>query len=197
MSQRTDGFKGGIQANTTASSLKSKRTESTLRLANRTLTTRAENSDLLWVPGLSSKKVAKGLSVPLDTPLVGVYPDGGLWSSRGESGQLLVASEAKKQGKNGNAIERWFKNWEMLDRLGVKTYITICSGEGFFNNNSAEKILTGAVANSKAESHRIAEGTLWNTPTGRLWFYRYMDEVDLEEVTSLITLALEGARSNE
>ena len=197
MSQRTGGFKGGIQANTSATSAKSKKAESALRSANLSISEGEWGSDLLWVPGLSAKQVSKRLTGSPDAPVVGCYPDGGLWISKKNEGQVLVASEAKKQGKTGNAIERWYKNWDTLKGLGVKTYITICSGEGFFDSNSAEKILTTGVAKNRAESHRIADGTLWNTPTGRLWFYRYLDEVDQEEVTSLITLALERACSDE
>ena len=59
---------------------------------------------------------------------VGCSPDGGLWF---RDGYLEVAFEAKHQGPSGNAIERWFKNYWMINNIYPQAkFITFCTGEG-------------------------------------------------------------------
>lgn len=121
--QRTDGYRGGIQAGTTASSGASLRLEHKVREAVASLT---DHHGLTWSKGLSGNAIAALLGVStrvegIDLP--GVRPDVGLWLAQA-SGRPVVAVEAKKQGPVGNAIERWFKNWAVLSALGVRIYLT-------------------------------------------------------------------------
>jgi hypothetical protein len=61
--------------------------------------------------------------------LIGCSPDGGLWY---KDDILVCVFEAKKQGKAGNAIERWCKNMMICYSINPKIrYITFGSREGF------------------------------------------------------------------
>ena len=64
---------------------------------------------------------------------VGCEPDGGLWF---QDGYLEAVFEAKHQGPKGNAIERWFKNYWLIQNLYPQAkFITFCSGEGVIAKN--------------------------------------------------------------
>ena len=56
-----------------------------------------------------------------------ILPDGGAFYI---GGKLIAVFEAKKQGRRGNAIERWYKNnvWCRYFLNPEVSYITICSG---------------------------------------------------------------------
>lgn len=55
-------------------------------------------------------------------------PDGGIWFYNGKP---ICFFESKKQGKGGNAIERWFKNFTVLSRINRNIQSgTFCVGEG-------------------------------------------------------------------
>lgn len=72
----------------------------------------------------------------------GCEPDGGLFYY---NGVLIVAAEAKHQGKQGNAIERWYKNAFVLRQLSKSvTYITYATGEGAQENEVICKTLSPA-----------------------------------------------------
>jgi hypothetical protein len=125
--------------------------------------------------------------------LQGVLPDGGVWTLNGEQ-TPLIAAEAKKQGKQGNAIERWYKNWDVMRALGVKVYVTFCVGDGFFDGNSAERTIASAVAIHEGRSRSHTEVS--NTPTGRLWMYRYRtaEEAALQ-MDEVLKMALSRAKA--
>lgn len=72
----------------------------------------------------------------------GCEPDGGLFFYKGK---LIVAAEAKHQGRKGNAIERWYKNAFVLRQLSASvTYITYATGEGAQENEVICKTLSPA-----------------------------------------------------
>lgn len=70
-------------------------------------------------------------------------PDGGVWF---KNGVLVAAFEAKKQGKDGNAIERWFKNTFILRTLNPNVnYVTFTCGKGATMDTPIGKTLAIAV----------------------------------------------------
>lgn len=70
-------------------------------------------------------------------------PDGGVWF---KDGKLIAAFEAKKQGKSGNAIERWYKNAFILRTLNpLVNYVTFSCGAGASINTPIGKTLAIAV----------------------------------------------------
>ena len=72
----------------------------------------------------------------------GCQPDGGIWYYQG---RLILAAEAKHQGKGGNAIERWYKNNFVLRQISSTfTYITYVTGAGAVDNGIICKILSPA-----------------------------------------------------
>jgi hypothetical protein len=162
-SQRTDGFRGGVQAGTSATSAESGGHERNLRAVAK----RLDGAGLVWRSGYTASELGELLGVE-GYHLQGVQPDGGVWTKPG-SLRPVVAAEAKKQGEAGNAIERWYKNWDVLRVLGVEVYVTFCVGDGFFDQNAAQKTLETAVALHEQRS----AGSVWNTQDGRLWMYRY------------------------
>lgn len=61
----------------------------------------------------------------------GCNPDGGVFFLEGKG---LVAVEAKRQDTQGNAIERWFKNFFHLTKTWSElSYITFATGSGATN----------------------------------------------------------------
>ena len=153
MSQRDIGFNGGIQTGTTAASFESCHLE-------KIVSSYIQNNysicfPYFWDKGMSGEEICRKLDIRNPAPIAGVYPDGGIFFNRYD--EPILAFECKKQGKNGNAIERWYKNAAILTILGVKRYVTFCEGEGFFNNNSAERILAGAIYLESPEKNNIWE----------------------------------------
>jgi hypothetical protein len=70
--------------------------------------------------------------VKLDVSL-GCVPDGGFWfdNPRGINRNLCYVFESKHQGQDGNAIERWGKNYILCKMLNPNVkYITFLSGSG-------------------------------------------------------------------
>lgn len=63
---------------------------------------------------------------------VGCKPDGGvIVKDHGAASEtLLCAFEAKTQGAKGNAIERWWENFIILERLNCTRYVLFGSGAG-------------------------------------------------------------------
>lgn len=194
MSQRTGGFTGGIQAGTTASSVESIGLEEHLSAAVASVF--FDHPDFEWIPELSGDEVARLLKSSAVLP--GVRPDGGIALSR-RTGKIVWAAEAKKQGERGNAIERWYKNWEFLRAFGVRRYVTFCTGDGFFEGRSAERCLAAAQVLDRSTPRffgrlRTPPRVAWNQPADRLWIYRYPSVPDREELCRVIRLSLEGLR---
>jgi hypothetical protein len=69
---------------------------------------------------------------------MGCMPDGGMWFSGDRSyasRKLILSTEAKKQGKGGNAIERWGKNKDFCLTVNPESkYLTFYTGEGAAEN---------------------------------------------------------------
>jgi len=190
-SQRTDGFNAGIKAGSTASTAQSIKLESIVR---KSVLTSIQDAGLMgeveWISGYSRQVVGEKLGTHLD--VVGCYPDGGIFIRKGSLEPILVV-EAKKQGPAGNAIERWYKNHALINRLGSPVYLTFCSGEGFFDGNTAERTLNLAMALSGSSS--ISE---WNTEQStRDWFYRFRTAEEAEMVIpNVITSALKKSNKS-
>lgn len=193
MSQRLPGFNGGIQSGTSATGSESSDTEKLLRKAASQLNVGAETT---WVPGLSAATIAERLGLAgSESELSGVYPDGGIWLLK-DSGDVLVAAEAKRQGPAGNAIERWFKNYSVLRALGVRVFVTVCTGGGFFDGNSAQRTLQLAIAMEESDRSRLSDpADVWNKQDGTLWMYRFRtaSEAEAFDLPALLKAALEHA----
>lgn len=120
-SQRTNGFNGGIQEG--ASAYDSLSREMNIRLTKMKKTLASELSPL----GYSMRAVVNGNDHAVLRR--GCSPDGGIWYD--PTGNAIAAFESKKQGRNGNAHERWFKNFIFIGHIykGIR-YVTFVSGEG-------------------------------------------------------------------
>jgi hypothetical protein len=162
-SQRTDGFAGGIPLGTSATSPESRKLEKVVREATASLRGDPEIT-YSWRSGYSANQLSELLGVPKGH-ITGMRPDGGLWSNVEES-TLRLATEAKK--------------------LGVARYIVFCSGDGFFDGRSAQRTMESGMSQESDGAVRLATDTVWNTPTGRLWLYRYQGSVSTDEIRTVI-----------
>lgn len=182
--QRQDGFRGGIQPGTIAGNLSSRQLDVLTRDYIQTLPSSAR-----WVKGLSASELRTALSTRLDdtSRIAGFRPDGGLFTDTRR--KPVVAIECKFQGERGNAIERWYKNFAISQRLGVRRYVTFCLGDGFFDGNSAERSLGTAVAIFEPEKSEV-----WDSDEGVLGFYRWRTLEEAEDaIPSIIERNLELA----
>jgi hypothetical protein len=190
--QRTDKYRGGIQAGTTASSKESISLENTLKVASDIVA--ASRTDVERIKNFSAKALGKRLGAQ-SVSLYGMEPDGGIWRDI-STGRVLMVAEAKKQGDGGNAIERWYKNYAVSTALGVSIYLTVCSGEGFFNGNTAERLMNTAVAVYEPERVQGGRG-IWNLNEGGIWLHRYRNAsgLEVEAAVTLLNDALDAAKS--
>lgn len=114
--------KRGIQPGTTATTEMSKFVEKQVKAANKEIFAELKNQ----YPGLTYQAKLKPEQIP--GGIGACQPDGGIWLL---DGTPIFASEAKKQGKRGNAIERWYKNPFIIYRANPSVmYATFCTGEG-------------------------------------------------------------------
>lgn len=91
--------------------------------------------------GYSYQKKLKKEQVPGN--IGACSPDGGVWI---RDGKVIAAFEAKKQGKSGNAIERWYKNTFILRTLNpLVNYVTFTCGAGASINTPIGQTLAIAV----------------------------------------------------
>lgn len=174
--------RGGVQAGTSTISSKSGTLEAVLR-------DYINFSDLKnkydWKSGLSAKELQKYIGCDDTIRLTGIYPDGGIIMNPDKNDKqhpVLCMFECKKQGKTGNAIERWAKNFRIAEFLGCKRYVTFCRGEGFRNNNSAERFINTMkfLVDSDAQ-------TTWNDDNGMLGFYRFdSDTVMRKSIANIV-----------
>ena len=66
-------------------------------------------------------------------------PDGGIWFY---DGHLIASFEGKKQNDGGNAIERWFKNYDHIRTTNPRCpLVTYAIGSGVRPNNPIWKTL--------------------------------------------------------
>lgn len=161
--QRQDGFRGGIQPGTTAGNLSSRQLDDLTREYIQALPFSTR-----WLKGLSANELRTALTTRLDdtSRIAGFRPDGGIFVDQGR--RPVVAIECKFQGQRGNAIERWYKNFAISQRLGIKRYVTFCLGDGFFDGRSAERTLGTAVAVFEPNKKDV-----WDSDEGVLGFYRW------------------------
>lgn len=132
MSQRTNNFKGGIQAGTTAYDDASKAMDVDCKEASKEL-----EHELNKLGFYYKSRIDKKLKVQHNI-FVGCAPDGGAWFD--SNGKLIVVCEGKKQGVRGNAIERWNKNYMLATRINPDVrYVTFGRGAGFVEGNYCHK----------------------------------------------------------
>ncbi len=130
MSQRDKDFNGGVKPGTTAFDEDSRRLDKYLK----------EMRDSIIAPEF---KMVKKFDKDMKNRLVGkdcfgFEPDGGAWF---KNGKLVAVFEAKKQGKLGNANERWFKNASIAYFINSDVkYVTFCTGEGADKGNPLDKM---------------------------------------------------------
>jgi hypothetical protein len=131
-SQRKNGFKGGIQKGTTAFDVYSKELDGSLKKAVDVI--KLKFSDLELV-----KQMKKDMKLKLvGDDCFGFAPDGGAWFKKGK---LVAVFEAKKQGEDGNAYERWWDNATTAKYLNKKVlYITFCTGAGAAKDKCLDKL---------------------------------------------------------
>ena len=117
-------MKGGIQKGTTASTAESLKIDKQVRTISRKIF--EENDDLFSSISFCFSKEEKQRHVGDDC--FGFAPDGGAWFL---DDHLVLVLEAKKQGKGGNAQERWFDNAVTAKFINPDVhYVTFCVGEG-------------------------------------------------------------------
>lgn len=126
-------FRGGIQEGTAAFDEQSKKLDESAKIARNTLTS-----------SFPSLCMIKTFSREMKMKLVGddcfgFSPDGGAWF---DSNNVLVAVfECKKQGKVGNACERWWDNAVTAKYINRDViYLTFCSGEGAQSGECLDKL---------------------------------------------------------
>lgn len=131
VSQRETTFKGGIQKGMVALDESSKSLDTHLKQL------REEIYEELKDKGYSYKKSIKKDELKKLGIEIGFYPDGGIWYKDGEP---VAIFEAKKQGNQGNAIERWCKNNSIAKFLfGDIRYVTFGIREGFDDDSYAAR----------------------------------------------------------
>jgi len=104
---------------------------------------------------------------------LGCVPDGGFWfdNPRGKSRKLNFVFESKHQNEDGNAIERWGKNYILCKMLNPQVkYITFLSGSGCADG----KIL-----------HKFAE-TMKTLDSESCIFYLSENGFDEEQIESIM-----------
>ena len=124
--------KGGIQPGTCATDAMARKLDVSCKTLKESL---AEDFPLLTLQKkLRQDQIRGGIGA--------CEPDGGLWF---RGGVLVAVFEAKKQGFNGNAIERWFKNQYICRLINPDVcYVTFAIGEGAQVGGSIHKALSVA-----------------------------------------------------
>lgn len=124
-------FRGGIQKGTVATDEAAAKIDRQIHRINRELFVEFDIPDLTWQPKLYTDQQPTGHE--------SCAPDGGIWFYKG---QVILASEAKKQGSKGNAIERWYDNFDILKLVNPDIfYVTFARGAGVLEGNPIHKKL--------------------------------------------------------
>ena len=162
-SQRTDGFKAGIQKGTVATDAEA------LKLDNMIKVVALEIREELKKFGFTmEQRINKDLLKSAGVQH-GCAPDGGIWSL---NGVRIAAFEAKKQGKRGNAIERHGKNVDTCKYFEPNIrYVTFGIGEGSspsgpvwnyaLSSMAKESSIKTPLANKKVENVLYETGLSW------------------------------------
>lgn len=153
--QRQQGFRGGIQQGTQA-------TDSWARQLDHDLKTlQKELAQELAAQGFECRKKLSKTLLMEQGVLVGCEPDGGLWF---HNGVLVAAFEGKKQGKGGNAIERWEKNYGICRSINPQVrYVTFGAREGFEPDGYPYKYAVTMLNREGKELNRLYD-------QGQSWF---------------------------
>lgn len=140
MSQRDDTFKGGIQKGTTAWDEQSVKLDKCLKKARDHLAEQYANDTRNSTKCL---RVVKQFSTEDKITYVGdncfgFAADGGAWF---KNNKLVVVFEGKKQGRGGNAYERWWDNACTAKYINKDViYVTFCVGEGAEKDQGLDKL---------------------------------------------------------
>ena len=130
---------GGIQPGTKASSEASEKIDKQVRSLSQVL------SQELISEGYADR-VYRHSKIPKEFLFKGIgacQPDGGVWF---RDKQLVAAFEAKHKAARGNAIERWYKNKEIIQSINPDCpLLTFATGEGVLKGNPIWTILHHAV----------------------------------------------------
>jgi hypothetical protein len=153
MTQRTNGFKGGIQAGTSATNDQSRSLDSSLTDVRKLLTESYKSSEYSCIYRIpKEERLTNGI-------FCGCQPDGGVWF---KGSQAKAAFEGKKQGAGGNAIERWAVNKDFLYRLYPSIrYVTFGIGDGFVEGNSAFNLAKSYLQNGREFNILYPDGISW------------------------------------
>lgn len=147
----TKVFKGGIQKGTMAWDATSLALDKQVSRLAKELST----DPAVIAAGYTFQKKLKKNQIPGN--IGACAPDGGLWF---KNGVVIAAFEAKKQGKGGNAIERWYKNAFILRTLNpTVNYVTFTCGKGATMDTPIGKTLALSVyENGKHNFNEYREG---------------------------------------
>jgi hypothetical protein len=156
VSQREPTFKGGIQKGMVALDESSKSLDLHLKQL------REEIYQELKYKGFSYKKNICKDELRKYGIEIGFYPDGGIWY---KDDIPVAIFEAKKQGNQGNAIERWCKNNSIAKFLfGDIRYVTFGIREGFDGSSYAARFAKSFL---KMENKDKTVNIIYNT--GQSW----------------------------
>lgn len=176
MSQRSEGFNGGVQVGTSATSEISRGLERILQIEQRKFIPNLDTELYRYVKGLNGEEYKTLVGSGLVNPVAGMSPDGGIFL-HADSGVPKYMGECKKQGLYGNAIERWAKNASMANRAGVERYTTYCLGEGFYDGGTAQNQLASILVSLDPGMTDI-----WNEQDRKFGFYRFRTIEEAEEL---------------
>lgn len=157
-SQRQATFRGGIPQGLSATSLSSRSLETITmgQLVGGGTIADAAAEGIGWRKGYTGEELKALFGSKLGGTVAGLSPDGGIFED-GDLKRPVLSFECKFQGEKGNAIERWFKNYAVMERLGIDRYVTFTLGDGFWTG-SAERIL------AVAASMEPGRTGLWDDP---------------------------------
>ena len=151
-SQRNIGFNGGIQNGTTAYDRDSHKLDQQVKNCRDKL--QRQFPQLTMVTRLSKEQKIQLVG----DDCFGFAPDGGCWF---KDGKLIAVFEAKKQGRAGNAHERWWDNAVTAKYINPDVYyITFCTREGAKEGECLEKMSRKAkiMMGSRYRFHLQPEG---------------------------------------
>ncbi|MFZ9145443.1 MAG: hypothetical protein ACO209_09515 [Aquirufa sp.] len=174
--QRQDGFRGGIQSGTVATDSFAKYLDQTMK------SVQGELAEELKSQGYTCQKKFKKDFLIERGVLVGCEPDGGIWF---KDGKVVAAFEGKKQGKGGNAIERWEKNYNICKTLNPDiVYVTFGAREGFEPDGYPYKYAKTMLNRESKELNTLYEN-------GQSWFVN-PNGFTREEIKEIMKQALIG-----
>lgn len=175
LSQREYGFFAGIQTGTCATDAEARKLDKDLKSVRDEL-----SLELAGTEWQCLKKMPRETLRQMNIH-IGFEPDGGLWF---KNGVLYAVFEGKKQGKGGNAIERWQKNYWIASKINPNVkYITFAAREGF-----SENCYPYRYALTMLESENKVFNTLY--ATGQSWFIS-PDGFDRKEIYDIMRKTLE------